>query len=161
MILSKNGSVTQIMFNKITSSFQIGDEITFEDETTGTQSLYGYTFTIDEIVDRSLLGTKPLTFMKMSGVSYSDPRRTTIIDYLITFPGQIGNFSLGDTLILSAVTMNSTVLHNNREISVMNSSYVSGVTTLRVRGYVIDENAGNIYNILKFNNEMFASASCD
>ena len=147
-------SINYMWFSKLNSNFEVGKEIILED-INGNKLMSGYTFTIDEIVDREELGEKVLKFNVNYATPYHKQGKATLKDYTIEYDGYIKSFVITDILVLSAVTFSGatigpSVLHDNREFSVISTSYntTNGKTTLRVRGYVLPE-SGNTYKIFK------------
>ena len=130
---------------------QTKKEVIFEDNL-GNKLFNGYVFTIDSLITTKKLGTKYLTFKQYFDVSQQYKHYSVLSNTkqwnTIKYDGQL-DIKQGDIIEVVGIS-GQTLLMNNRDFSVINTSYnaTSNISTLFVSGYIIDE-SGSTYNIIK------------
>jgi len=130
----------------LNSNFYIGTDFTIEDGI-GNELFSGFTFNINSIETTKLLSNnKQIDFIKITGATYT--RNTisskTTTDYRLQYNGYL-NINDDDQIFLSANTL-TTQKNYNRSFRILDNIYSGGISTLRVRGYLIPE-TGMTYSV--------------
>lgn len=140
-----------VELDKLNSNFSVGTDFTFGVES-GEVKYSGYSFTVNSIESSRVLGDKQINFIKREDnilIRSNIIPKTKTIDYRLEFNGYL-DLTTNDKIYLSATTLTNHLNHN-REFNILDSVFINGVMTVRVKGYLISE-TGNTYNITKILN---------